>query len=249
MAESKIEWTRFTFNPWIGCTRVSPACDFCYAADMSARRGWANWGPGEERRRTAESTWRQPLTWNRKVVGLPWHERTVFCASLADVFDNEIDPQWRVDLFQLIEKTPNLVWLLLTKRIGNVPEMVSAATGRGQLPRNVAVGATMADQAEWDRDARKLKYVRDTLDPLFTFASVEPMLSPIVIRDLPCPDWVICGGESGRKPRYMDPLWAASLHLQVFDRDKAFFLKQMTAKAPIPDHLQVRQWPVLRREA
>lgn len=244
MAESKIEWTTFTFNPWIGCTRVSPACDKCYAADMAQRRKWATWGPGEPRRRTAESTWRQPLSWDRKVVGRPWTERTVFCASLADVFDNEVDPAWREDLFTLMRSTPNLVWLLLTKRIGNAVEMSIEAGG---LPRNAALGATMANQDEWWRDARKLANADLALDPLFTFASVEPMLSAIDLRPVPLPDWVICGGESGSSPRMMDEFWAESLKLQVMNRNRAFFMKQMTAKAPIPDSLMVRQFPVLRR--
>lgn len=242
MAESKIEWTTFTFNPWIGCTRVSPACDKCYAADMAQRRKWATWGPGEPRRRTAESTWRQPLAWNRKVAGRPWTERTVFCASLADVFDNEVDPTWREDLLELIAETPNLVWLLLTKRIGNVEKMLN-----GKLPPNVALGATMANQEEWTRDAHKLENAARQFDALFTFASVEPMLGAISLTNLWPPDWVICGGESGPGARKMDEFWAESLKLQVMSRNRAFFMKQMTAKAPIPDSLMVRQFPVLRR--
>jgi protein gp37 len=112
---TKIEWAHHTFNPWIGCTRVSPACDHCYAADLARRYSWAKWGPGEPRRFAAASTWKHPRKWDReaKAAGV---RRRVFCASLADVFDAEVDDEWRVSLIEEILATPNLDWLLLTKR-------------------------------------------------------------------------------------------------------------------------------------
>src|ERR1700730_6921319 len=117
---SKIEWTDHTFNPWIGCTKVSPACDHCYAeAMMDTRYGRVRWGAGEDRSRTSKANWQQPLKWNR-IAQADGARPLVFCASLADVFDNEVDPLWRRELFALIEATPSLIWLLLTKRIGNV---------------------------------------------------------------------------------------------------------------------------------
>ena len=116
MAEnSGIEWTDHTFNPWTGCTKVSPACDHCYAEAWSKRSGHVEWGPHGERRRT--KTWGNPVKWNRK-AGHEGKRFRVFCASLADVFDNHrsIQFDWRRDLYQLIDDTPNLDWLLLTKR-------------------------------------------------------------------------------------------------------------------------------------
>src|ERR1700675_129525 len=98
---SKIEWTDHTFNPWIGCTNVSPGCDHCYAESMSKRYGWAKWGAGEKRRRTSEANWRKPLLWNRQAEGFS-QRRRVFCASLADVFDNQVPDEWRTDLWLLI---------------------------------------------------------------------------------------------------------------------------------------------------
>jgi len=239
MAEnSKIEWTTHTFNPWIGCTDVSPACKLCYARDLSRRYGWADWGPGKPRKRTSAANWRNPITWDRKAQAAG--ERPfVFCASLADVFDNEVDPQWRDDLFALIRSTTNLVWLLLTKRIGNVRKMVDV------MPRNVAVGATLANQEEYDRDRIKLHDVKREFQPLFTFASVEPMLGPVIL-DKFAPDWIICGGESGRTPREIDPQWARRLRDQSSHLDRAFFMKQMTGKKPIPADLLVRQFPHFR---
>lgn len=236
MAEnSKIEWTTHTFNPWIGCTKVSPACDDCYADVLSSRYGWAKWGTGEPRHRTSEATWRYPITWDRKAQAAG-QRPYVFCASLADVFDNEVDPQWRADLFSVIRKTPNLIWLLLTKRIGNVRKMVDV------MPRNVAVGATLANQEEYDRDRMKLADVKREFKPVFTFASIEPMLGPVII-DCNAPDWIICGGESGRSPREMDPQWARDLRDQAARFNRAFFMKQMTGKKPIPADLMVRQFP------
>lgn len=241
MAEnSKIEWTTHTFNPWIGCTDVSPACKFCYARDLSRRYGWADWGTGEPRKRTSAANWRKPVSWDRSARA-SGDRPFVFCASLADVFDNEVEPQWRADLFSLIRATPNLVWLLLTKRIGNVRKMVDV------MPRNVAIGATMANQEEYDRDRMKLADVKREFQPAFTFASVEPMLGQVII-DCNAPDWIICGGESGRSPRDMDPQWARDLRDQSARFKRAFFMKQMTGKRLIPPDLLVRQFPFPRRE-
>lgn len=233
--QTKIEWTDHTFNPWIGCTRVSPACDHCYAAELSNRYGWAEWGPGEARRRTAASNWRNPLAWDRKAQA-NGNRPFVFCASLADVFDNEVDPQWRADLFALIRSTTNLVWLLLTKRIGNVRRMVDV------MPRNVAIGATMANQDEYDRDRIKLMDVKREFDPVFTFASIEPMLGPVIL-DCNAPDWIICGGESGNSARFMDPQWARDLRDGASRFNRKFFMKQMTKKAEIPADLLIREFP------
>src|SRR5260221_13405634 len=103
---SNISWTDATFNPWIGCTKVSTgpkgACEFCYAERDNNRRHWVQaWGSGVPRHRTSAETWRQPCKWDKKAIATGYRPR-VFCASLADVFDNEVDPAWRADLWQLI---------------------------------------------------------------------------------------------------------------------------------------------------
>lgn len=225
MAEnSKIEWTDHTFNPWMGCTKVSPACDNCYAAEMmDTRYGRVRWGAGEPRVRTAPSTWQQPRKWQREALRSGTRP-FVFCASLADVFDNEVDPQWRRDLFALIDETPNLVWLLLTKRVGNVLRMVYQA--HTTMPRNVAIGATMANQEEYDRDCGKLARVKEVASPLFTFGSFEPLLGPIVL-DKNAPDWIIVGGESGGSARPMVLDWARSLQRQTGELGRIFNFKQV----------------------
>ena len=243
-ANSKIEWTDHTFNPWVGCTKVSPACDGCYAEYMmDTRLGFVEWGG--DRKRTKPATWRKPIAWDREAAKRKG-PTYVFCASLADVFDNEVDSTWRRDLFSLIEQTPNLTWLLLTKRIGNVIKMTDPLAGNPMLPRNAAIGATMANQEEYDRDRMKLAEVKRVLEPRFTFGSFEPLLGPIIL-DGNAPDWIITGGETDQgahKARTADPAWFRSLRDQAADRRRTFFMKQMTNKAPIPADLLVRQFPI-----
>ncbi|AOK61950.1 hypothetical protein WM29_22725 [Burkholderia ubonensis] len=196
MAEnSNIEWTDHTFNPFIGCTKVSPGCDHCYAEHlMDTRMHKVVWGPHGERVRTSASTWRQPIRWNARHAEFSaahGRRQRVFCASLADVFDNAVDPAWRRDLFALIAQTPNLDWLLLTKRIGNVPTMLRHI-GVDRIPDNVWLGATIVNQAEADRDIPKLLAVPARVH----FLSMEPLLGPVELR-LPTRIWTnSAGGRS-----------------------------------------------------
>lgn len=243
---SKIEWTDHTFNPWEGCQKVGPGCDHCYAETRNARFGGGtaiNWGPGAPRRRTSTSNWRKPLAWNKahaEFFAAHGRRQRVFCASLADVFDNSVSKSWRADLFDLIEQTPNLDWLLLTKRIGNVPEMV-ADVGRylfwidkedDYMPPNVWLGATIVNQEEADRDIPKLLAVPAAR----SFLSMEPLLGAVdlvpmfehraeVWNDTGV-DWVIVGGESGTGARPMHPDWARSLRDQCADAGVPYLFKQ-----------------------
>lgn len=113
---SKIEWTDHTFNPWIGCQKVSPGCDFCYAEDMMDKRyGRVRWGPHGERLRTSAGNWAKPRAWAKhagRFAELHGRRQRVFCASLADVFDNKAPPGAFTDLMWLIHDTPELDWLL-----------------------------------------------------------------------------------------------------------------------------------------
>jgi protein gp37 len=245
MAEnSKIEWTVHTWNPWIGCTQVGPPCDHCYAMVMMDHRyGKVKWGAGEDRKRTAPSNWKMPLRWDRAAAAAGRID-TVFCLSLGDIWDNEVDPLWRHQAFDVMRQTPNLLYLLLSKRIGNAVKMcsVEANGSMAALPENAALGATFGDQEEYDRDRIKLKEAGAMLGARFTFASIEPMLGPVIL-DKNAPDWIICGGESGHSPREMDPQWARDLRDASKRFGRAFFMKQMTGKKPIPDDLMVRQFP------
>ncbi len=116
---SQIEWTHHTFNPWWGCTKVSSACDNCYAELWAKRMGHQLWGTAAPRRFFGDKHWQEPLMWNEE-AGLASRRERVFCASMADVFErSDLDAQ-RARLWQLIQSTPNLDWLLLTKRPQNV---------------------------------------------------------------------------------------------------------------------------------
>lgn len=234
MAEkTNISWCDHTWNPWFGCTEVSPACDFCYArVMMDERYHKVKWGAGEDRIRTAPANWQQPLKWDRAAAAAGVI-RTVFCLSLGDIWDNEIDPLWREQAFDVMRKTPNLLYLLLSKRIGNAERMcdVSRHGSSAALPENTALGATMIDQEEWDRDLPKLKEANRVLGARFTFASVEPMLGPVDTHGN-MPDWVIVGGESGKEARPMHPDWARSMRDQCKESGTAFHFKQWGEWAP-----------------
>jgi protein gp37 len=195
---SAISWTDNTFNPWVGCTKVGPGCDHCYAeADFDHRKHWVTWGAGNPRRRTSASTWNNPIRWNREAAKTGVRPR-VFCASLADVFDNEVPPEWRADLWDVIRATPLLRWMQLTKRIGNVMKM---APPDWPFP-HAGVMATIVNQEEWDRDFPKLM----SAPAPWRRVSMEPLLGPIDISRAR-PEWVITGGESGPRARPIDPEW------------------------------------------
>lgn len=234
MAENtKIQWADHTFNPWIGCTKVSEGCKFCYAETQDNHRKWTpeGWGPGKPRKRTSAANWKKPLKWDKEAQeeGV---RRRVFCASLADVFDDEVPQEWRDDLWQLVQATPNLDWLLLTKRPQSIHGMVPACWSGGEWPANAWLGVTAENQQRADE---RIPLLLDCPAPV-RFLSCEPLLGPLDLTQYTCsfrdtsPDvitihreiaWVICGGESGPNARRMDPEWA--LHLQRQCRAPALF--------------------------
>ena len=178
---TKIEWAHHTFNPWFGCQKVGPGCDHCYAEGWAKRSGLVQWGAGAERRRSSPANWQKPLKWNAEAERLGIRYR-VFCASLADVFDNAVPADWRRDLFDLIELTPHLDWLLVTKRIGNVPRLVREVRPQDWLAgrSNVWLGITVVNQEEADRDIPKLLAVPARV----RFLSMEPLLGAVDLRHL-----------------------------------------------------------------
>jgi protein gp37 len=245
---SNIEWTDHTFNPWVGCQKVSPGCDHCYAeAMMDHRYHKVEWGPHGERKRTSEENWRKPRRWAKALRAKGERRHRVFCASLADVFDNQVPKEWRADLWQLIYETPELDWLLLTKRPENIKKMLPESwehrLDNGSAWGNVWLGTTCEDQEHYDRRWPILRAVPAAVH----FISYEPAIGPLqMFGEPPYPDWFICGGESvqgGQPARAMDPNWARQVQHGCKHHDLAFFMKQMTAGAPIPDDLLIRQFP------
>lgn len=227
MAEnSAISWTHHTWNPWIGCTKVSPACDGCYAEFlMDKRLGKATWGPHGDRVRTGQHTWNDPFRWQRKAEtsGI---RPFVFCASLADIFDNKVPDQWRVDAFEVMRKTPHLVYLLLTKRPQNIVKLADRAGG---LPRNAAIGTSVEDQQRADTNLPALSVAQIELSPIFTFGSFEPLLGHVQIDPRFMPDWIIAGGETDQgthRARPTHPAWFRSLRDQAAQAGKPFHFKQ-----------------------
>lgn len=244
---SKIEWTHHTYNPWIGCQKVGPGCDHCYAETWDARFNGARWGANAERKRTSPANRNKPIIWNRKAMTAGERHR-VFCASLADVFDNHtsILPEWRADLWAMIRQTSHLDWMLLTKRPGNIARMLPPDWGNGYP--NVWLGCTVVNQAEADRDIPKLLAVPAKV----RFLSMEPLLGPVDLTEVAVArpdlrasvvldvlrgtggfdgppgriDLVIVGGESGPHARPMHPDWARGLRDQCQAAGVAFHFKQ-----------------------
>lgn len=307
---TNIEWCDSTFNPWMGCTKVSQACQFCYAErDMDKRLGKVAWGPNGTRVVTSDANWRKPIKWNRAAGDLPSRivkpyshpieyvpvpRPRVFCASLADIFEDwqgpmhdhqgyqlclhptepdrfvpiipgvqeltaeEVAQGWRTvtmndvraRLFRLIDATPNLDYLILTKRPENIARMWPAYFPGGYIaeagsmneegPRpNVWLGTSTENQEQAAKRIPELLKSRD-LSPVL-FLSCEPLLGPIEFSNvskradavtqlgkkaLDGIDWVIAGGESGPKARPSHPAWFRSIRDQCQAANVPFLFKQ-----------------------
>ena len=225
---SKIAWCDHTFNPWIGCQRVSAGCDNCYAKSWNERYKRCVWG--KSRVRTSEANWKQPLKWAKESNGAK-----VFCASLSDWLDNKVPVSWRDDLATLILKTPELTWLLLTKRIENYERLKPWK----ECPKNVWLGVTAENQEMYD----KRWPILSKIDATVRFISYEPAIGYIEIKNRPFPDWVIMGGESGAKARNMPESWCRLMRDNCTVLDIPFFMKQMTGRKEPPKELFIREFP------
>lgn len=285
-SDTGISWTDYTFNAWMGCTKVSPACKFCYAErDFDHRYHMTKWGDAGTRVRTSSKNWAQPHKWNEQAKR-DRVRRRVFCASLADVFEDwkgeirdshgdtlMICPKghrdsfvWsqaphslpcssecgeqmrpmnmddvRADLFKLIDATPMLDWLLLTKRIENVhrmwpfvPTVIPRISRLGKFRRNVWLGTSVENQKYLEIRLPELSGTKD-LCPV-QFLSCEPLLGPLDFAMRADGtgsalteggiNWVIAGGESGPEARPSNPDWYRSLRDQCSAAGIPFHFKQ-----------------------
>ena len=233
MAErSSIEWTDHTMNFWVGCTALSPACDHCYAESWAKRTGHPELWAGE-RRRTSATLWQQPMKWDRRCAAAGIRER-VFTNSLADFLDKKVPERWRDDAWHRIAQTPNLDWMILSKRPENalkmLPTTAIGAPAWGEGWPNVWVGVTVEDRAR----KRRIDVLRE-IPARVRFLSIEPLLEDLGALDLRGIHLVIVGGESGpnARPIYLD--WVRSIRDQCAAAGVAFFFKQWGEWAPALD--------------
>lgn len=251
MKDSKIEWTHSTFNPWWGCVRVSPGCTNCYAEAFAKRTGNPVWGVQAPRRFFGDKHWDEPKRWNERCAKAGIRER-VFCASMADVFEDRADlAPHRERLWKLIEATPSLDWLLLTKRPQNIVRLGHDVLSRCWL------GTTTEDQQRADE---RIPYLLDAPAGV-RFLSAEPLIGPIVLRwqvmgckghlaetfGNPLINWVIVGSESGPGARPMHADWARSLVDQCVKLGVPVFVKQIAnpqdRKGGDPQFWPAGNWP------
>lgn len=242
MAEnSKISWTDHTFNPWWGCVKVSPACDHCYAESFSKRVGNDVWGLDAPRRFFGDKHWNEPLKWNRTALEYFGRPARVFCASMADVFEDRADlHNHRLRLFDLFPQTPNLLWNLLTKRSTEIKRYLPELQ---RLP-NVRIGVTVENQTYDHRVVPGVSWIsyEPALGPLNLHLSGESCTCSshqfVTCRGIgslgegwKCAEskinWVIIGGESGGHAREMKLEWAIDVIAQCKAAGVAVHFKQL----------------------
>lgn len=210
-----IAWTERTWNPWRGCTKVSPGCKNCYMFTAQSRYGR---DPSEVVR---TQTWREPFKW-QKAAAAAGRTEMVFTCSWSDWFHKDAD-EWRDEAWDVIKKTPNLEYQILTKRPDRIASHLPADWGKGYP--NVWLGVSVEN--------RKHGIPRiDVLRPIpaaIRFLSIEPLLEDLGKIDLRGIDWVIVGGESGPGWRPMEHAWALSIRDQCDAAKVPLFFKQSAA--------------------
>jgi protein gp37 len=244
---TKIEWCDHTFNPWWGCTKVSPGCDYCYASNSSKRYGYSVWGKDAPRRFLSDAHWDEARKWNASAErsGTP---ARVFCGSMCDVMEERRDlADQRAKLYELIPETRWLNWLLLTKRPQNFRKFLPAVWLQSPLANVWGMATVELNVFRW-----RIRALAETPFVLRGL-SCEPLLEDLDLRDYLASGlihWVIAGGESGSSARGTDLACFRSLRDQCRKAGVAFFLKQITERGKKihftlwPEDLQVREWPL-----
>lgn len=245
MAEqTQISWTDKTFNPWWGCVKISAGCDNCYAEKWDARFNGQHWGPHATYKTMSDHYWNDPIRWNRKEPG-----SKVFAGSMCDIFDNHADTAQRERLFELIRNTPNLTWQLLTKRAANIEKFLPDDWGNGY--DNVWLGVSAENKTQ---GLPRIDILRN-IPAKVRFLSAEPLLEHLgTTINLEGINWVIVGGESGSRPRYMHFDSVYDLFMQCRKQDIPFFFKQWGGHTKekggceLGIYGEVKQWPKVKRD-
>lgn len=264
-----IAWTDSTMNWWEGCTKVSPGCDNCYAADRDHRyHQGSHWGAGAPRRQMAEHTRNNMMRWQKKApefLAEHGHRRRVFCSSLSDIFDNEVPDEWRAEAFADMEAAPDVLVQICTKRVSNIPKMApehwmpTMETGP-RWPKNVGILITVVTPEEVARDVPRLVEMKRRFGIPWVGLSIEPMIADVSqaladLKDFDQVDWAIFGGESGPHARPCELHWIVKGVDMCKHAGVAAFVKQMGAKpiyvggTPLalrdPAGKDVAEWPVV----
>lgn len=265
-----IAWTDSTMNWWEGCTKVGPGCDNCYAADRDHRyHQGSHWGAGAPRRQMAINTRNNMMRWQKKApefLAEHGRRRRVFCSSLSDIFDNEVDDAWRAEAFAAMKAAPDVLIQICTKRVSNIAKMVPenwrpTSMGFTIWPRNVGILITVVTPEEVLRDVHRLVQLKQRFGIPWIGLSVEPMIADVtaamvqITHNMQHVDWVIFGGESGPNARPCELHWIVKGVQYCLAHGIAPFVKQLGAvpvyagggplKLKDPAGKDVDEWPVV----
>jgi len=211
MAQSVIEWTEMTWNPTTGCTKISSACQFCYAEIMSKRlnaMGVAKYKDGFKLRVHPDQL-NIPYTWK--------NSKTIFVNSMSDLFHKDVPLDFIKQVFNVMNENPKHVFQVLTKRAERLFEVHEEL----KWTDNIWMGVSVENEDVTDR----IDFLNNT-GAKVKFLSCEPLIGPLSNLSLKNIDWVIVGGESGHKPRFMDEDWVLDIQEQCENANVAFFFKQ-----------------------
>jgi protein gp37 len=211
MASSSIEWTEMTWNPTTGCTKISAGCKYCYAEVMAKRLQ----AMGIEKYKDAFAVRTHPDALN---VPYQWKSpKVVFVNSMSDLFHPQIPLDFIQKVFKVMNENPQHVFQVLTKRADRLLELHNEL----RWTHNIWMGVSVENQKVVDR----IDFLRQT-NARVKFLSCEPLIGALPNMNLKGIDWVIVGGESGRKPRPMDVDWVLDIQQQCEQAQVAFFFKQ-----------------------
>lgn len=211
MAESSIEWTEMTWNPTTGCTKVTAGCKFCYAEVMAKRlqaMGVEKYANGF-RLAIHEDALTIPYSWRGS--------KMVFVNSMSDLFHPDVPLSFIQQVFNVMNDNPQHTFQVLTKRA----DLLLRYNEKLNWTPNIWMGVSVEDE----RVLERVDFLIQT-DAYIKFLSCEPLIGPLPNLNLIGIDWVIVGGESGRKPRPMRKDWILSIQKKCQDASVAFFFKQ-----------------------